>query len=443
MTVKTRVIPAGLKAGRKITFDINHTIIQNRDVSVKCSGFELTSSEGHAISLLGKRWFNGNIGGSFVNQTVRLEDKSPILQKDWKGSNGYSFSHTGVYPVYWTTHTFDQSDFGSLASNNDMIYWGTAGFSRASPTRPKSSLTTALFELREGIPLVNTLSRLKNQAQVYKNMWEARKIKRLLGASRHAPVTSRQELIQLHAKALANGYLTWEFEWLPFVSDVSNFIHDVRRSHSIYLKFFKEGRQKTRRRLELSTSTNTSTVMADTTYYGADPYVTQAYSSAGKLSASMQTERHFWFSGAFSYYIPPPTSDAYDKTNAINTLLRVGYGVEITPRSLWNAMPWSWLYDWTSNTGTILSNLTDLAHDNMASPYAYVMCETKSVTTYSLRGVTLKDGTSLNGMQQLVRHNKQRVQASPFGFAVTPNQFTDRQWSILTALGIARAKGVV
>jgi len=32
---------------------------------------------------------------------------------------------------------------------------------------------------------------------------------------------------------------------------------------------------------------------------------------------------------------------------------------------------------------------------------------------------------------------KERIRASPYGFGRTPGSFSDRQWSILTALGMS------
>jgi hypothetical protein len=105
---------------------------------------------------------------------------------------------------------------------------------------------------------------------------------------------------------------------------------------------------------------------------------------------------------------------------------------------VWELTPWSWLADWFTNVGDVVANMSTGYAENLAAQYAYVMGTTQISTCWD---------TSLNTKQGVIHNSsgytetyKHRVGASPFGFGLTSNDFSARQWSILAALGLSRLK---
>lgn len=149
-----------------------------------------------------------------------------------------------------------------------------------------------------------------------------------------------------------------------------------------------------------------------------------------------QTSMRVWFKGAYRYYIPE--LGVKDGSVPWNTIRRL-YGLTFTPDVMWNLIPWSWLVDWFHGVGKTLAFLNDGAAENLASKHAYVMGTWKTTVTHGCSAQFGKGGTvSLNTTVEW--EQKGRLKASPFGLATAAAPLSERQWSILAALGISRAK---
>lgn len=113
---------------------------------------------------------------------------------------------------------------------------------------------------------------------------------------------------------------------------------------------------------------------------------------------------------------------------------------------MYQLLPYSWLVDWFSNVGEVISNYTSITNDNMAAKYAYIMRETKTVVKchidftarYSEGQKTTKTSHTAKSTTTIL--TKCRAAASPYGFEVGWADFNQFQLSILAALGIARQR---
>jgi hypothetical protein len=124
-----------------------------------------------------------------------------------------------------------------------------------------------------------------------------------------------------------------------------------------------------------------------------------------------------------------------------NTLL----GTRLDPEVLWNLQPWTWLADYFVNFGDVLSNISAFTSDGVVMKYGYIMREQEiRKEIFFPRGVWRRTGTSTwtpatdPFSVTLTSHSKTRVKASPFGFGLNPESFTEGQWAILLALGLSK-----
>jgi len=119
------------------------------------------------------------------------------------------------------------------------------------------------------------------------------------------------------------------------------------------------------------------------------------------------------------------------------------YGYQPTPSAVWNALPWAWLVDWTSNAGDIISNLDAGVADKCAADYFYIMRETGAICTKFAKGQFLMKGaqlTTLDATSVTRAYSKTRSVGDPFGFSTNPNGLNATQLSILGALGLSKLK---
>jgi hypothetical protein len=114
-------------------------------------------------------------------------------------------------------------------------------------------------------------------------------------------------------------------------------------------------------------------------------------------------------------------------------------GSRITPETLWNLTPWSWLVDWVFNIGDVLSNLSAFSNDGLVMRRGYVMRHENLTHDYTLTGIRFMNGYN-PGMiyQRFSTETKIRRSASPYGFSASWPDFSPRQLAILAALGITR-----
>lgn len=427
MSARSRRLGVETKAG-SASSQITGGATTVYDMTIRLAGFELTVDDDE------HRWPPrgplGNYGGFFNSKKVFYSDNSQFVASTWK-SGIRNFQMAGFYPAYSKTLESGQAELPQGLSANDMTFYGTKGWSKASPTKPLNDFAVSIGELREGVPILSSLLRLKNQAKIISQAAQSGRLVSL-GSSGSA---ARREA----AKLAASGYLTYEFDFKPTLSDIRSLCSLSQKAEEHYEKIVAQGSKGTRRRRTLLSTRNVSFRSSQLYGYGV-VLPTQAYSKKGLWSETIVDELNVWFSGSFRWPPMKYTDTTFGRTRELYQRLQYLYGLEVNPRSLYQLTPWSWLLDWFSNVGTVVSNVTDMTTTGLVSSYAYVMAHTKQVTTWSLNGVQLSDPsqTVINSSTTQIKDCKQRVGASPFGFAFQPESLSQRQLAILLALGISR-----
>jgi len=159
----------------------------------------------------------------------------------------------------------------------------------------------------------------------------------------------------------------------------------------------------------------------------------------GKAVLSEIRSERYYFTGAFTYYLEGVSSpDGVISRGA--QIARKLLGIDgLTIDLAYQLTSFTWLLDWFANVGDIISNAEAFTRDNLVMRWGYLMRETHVTRTYTHSGARFKTGTT--GPVRMVESftQKLRVKATPFGFGLNPNSFTEQQWAILIALGLTRS----
>jgi len=298
-------------------------------------------------------------------------------------------------------------------SANDVTVLGQRAISASAPTRPQVSVAQFIGELSDLPQMVGT-SVLKSESH------------RFLG--------------------LGGEYLNVQFGWLPFISDLQKMVRSMKSASDQILQLQRDNGRNVRRRFHFPNVVETT---EGATRYSSSPY--SATGSTGTLFGQLdnraifsttRTERSVWFSGCFAYSIPVGDS-ILNQLERFNTYANVLLGTRITPEVLWELAPWSWLVDWRFAIGSALSTATRLSEDGLVIRYGYLMAHTRVTTTISTPVARWVTGNLRGSVPatfvQLRKERKERIRATPYGFGLNTNDFSDVQWAILAALGMTRA----
>lgn len=299
---------------------------------------------------------------------------------------------------------------------------GATAISRSLPTEPQANLAVSIAEAyREGIP--KSLSQLANMED------EVRNFRRLYKAE-------KKKLSSKAAMELPSKFLEYEFGWKPLVADIQKTTRALMQHQSILEDLRRNSGKRIRRRYSFPTQTSEEVTVSDGTTPWSNPNSYILGQSGGRTITRRYSKRT-WFAGEFVYTYPSQGSGiSSEMVHGSRQLL----GLDLTPETVWNVAPWTWLVDWQSNVGDVISNFTALGSDQLILRYGYLMQEAKQEWIHRHSGVFLKNGVKIDPTitGKTVTTVKSRIVASPFGFGTTWGDLTPRQVAILTAIGITR-----
>jgi len=316
------------------------------------------------------------------------------------GGNGSGLTSNTSGPVNWST--------GSIPSKGLINFglWSPKAWNKFKPLNPKVSTSQFVAELRE-------LPKLFIKCRTTLDFF----------------------------RSLGDAYLNWEFGWKPFLKDLQAFFTEVLRFNERYEQLVRDNGKPVYRQGEVfrDIDTVTNSVYRDiggdilTPGFETAAYVEWFGPGGYRLLPQSQirtttTSQKYWFAGSFKYFLQPFGSMRYQEEIA-----RIVYGVDLTPRLLWELLPWSWLADWFTSVGDSIENLVEINLDSLVAEYAYTMGHYRVVQedTWS-NGITT---ASFKETSEI----KARVQATPFGFGIDSSSFTTRQNAILAALALSRS----
>jgi hypothetical protein len=374
---------------------------------------QLLTTSGHAFRKLGKS--KGDIGGDFkVTKQYLVEGNSSEQRHIWTRYPGQVLqAQTEHYlgPVFAHAKDITPSSFPVVAftPNASIDAMGATAIKNLIPTNPIGGLATFIGEAREGIPKLYGVNSWKNRTSI--------------------------------ARSAGGEYLNHQFGWLPLVSDVQKFSYAVRNHDKIIAQYERDSGKRIKRRMDFpvsrTTSVNVSTGNAANPVFNTNFY-DGANGAFGTKTTTTTTTVETWFSGCFSYYLPPynPSGSNAARNEQIANKL---FGTRPTPEVFWNVTPWTWALDWVGNMGDVIHNASAFLADGLVMPYAYMMQRKTTSIKYELTGIRFRSVTGpTDFFQEFVTVTKSRRAATPYGFGLNIGGFSAKQWAILGAIGLTR-----
>lgn len=279
---------------------------------------------------------------------------------------------------------------------------------------------------------------------------------------------------------LGSEYLNVEFGWLPFISDLRALFRTQQNLRKLLDRLIlSNGRGLRRRSKHRSTTDHIVSYKSHVAEpfpslgntFPDDPevlapswvdglhvsaiyppgYTGDPWTGSCVIDVDQFIDTVVWECGTFHYYIPDVGSDRWTG-QAVTTL----FGLNPSPHTIYAVYPWTWLLDWFTNVGDIVSNLSANSVENEVITNAFAMREVTDRREVIVRTNwdNYENGSLHFGYHLFVpagtdelhysefRRNKLRRQASPFGFGLRQNEFTTRQGAILAALSYDKDGGV-
>jgi len=321
--------------------------------------------------------------------SVKMEDASKIVT-----------CYGTTYPIFYGAPAAGLAQTALPASGLSAAQGaGATAWNKFKPGKPKTSMSVFIAELRD-LP-----SMLKAKSYAHRN--------------------------------LGKHYLAYQFGWLPFLSDLRKMYQTQQRMEQILENIHHLNGKWIRRHgtVEDTTSGAVGWNLTGSSLPVFDPMIPYEVARSFRSSGYSSTHVKVWFAGAFRYYVRDVERKLMVNPMSRN-LRRKIMGLTMTPADVWEAIPWSWLIDYFSNVGDILSNMDSGFVDELVAKYAYVM-RSQVTMAHQVSLATCLNGTTIQGTIERTIETKARAVADPFGFDVGGN-LTSHQLGILAALGISR-----
>lgn len=356
-----------------------------------------------------KGGYGGDVGGVF-RSTKGTVTHSPHMANAHRTSLGVTYNYVG--PLYVDVNGAPVSHYGAQhSSDNQLLAVGTTAIARSIPTAPAANVSVMLAELfREGVPKAIGATALKNRFSDYRD--------------------------------IGNEYLNYQFGWAPIVSDLKSVAKAISDSDKILRQLERDSGRNVRRKFAFPSESSGAVIPQTSGPYYAVPVLNgNIHQGTFKKTITTSYSKRQWFSGCFTFHFglsDKQRGGLADQAKKARVLL----GLELTPETVWNLTPWSWMADWAFNAGDIFTNMSRFANDDLAMRYGYIMEQVESSQTVLLSDFPVSNAAGIRFPQSASAYrsysSKLRLPATPYGFGLNTAGFTTRQWAILGALGISR-----
>jgi hypothetical protein len=243
-------------------------------------------------------------------------------------------------------------------------------------------------------------------------------------------------------RGVSNFWVALQFGWAPLLSDVKGMIKLQQTMHKRIMQLLRDNGRPVRREIKLEYERIVGDRVPERAYGIMSPIINGNFHSAVPTGVSWNTrEYEIWASARFRYWLPKIS----DRTHLTKVLMRRLHGLEPTPSTIYNLVPWSWLVDWFTNVGEIISNLDAGIADRLAADYFYLMANERRTFYREVRAPMQVDNpwksTKVYTSNSFTESEiKRRIRGSPFYPGLKDPDLSAIQLSILAALGYSRIR---
>jgi hypothetical protein len=249
-------------------------------------------------------------------------------------------------------------------------------------------------------------------------------------------------------KNIGSEYLNGVFGVMPTINDVLKIANAVVNSQRILTQYMRDVGRSIRRSYVWEPEKTSSYEVRPRDYLGF-PYIFGSQGdlfrksdgsnhapAGGDVTNMMETELKVWFSSAWSYWLDAD-SDLFSNMRTYAQLAEKLLGTNLDIELLWELAPWSWLIDWYTNIGDIVSINSALANDNLVMRHGYVSFHRMARFTTIHSGMPFGNFGHTGPVSTSIETKEfQRVRATPYGFGIDLSSLSAGQWAILAALGM-------
>lgn len=362
-----------------------------------------------------------------INGSRYLDLRNPSNQSIFQGRL-YAIPTTGALGLNFNSEIGTQQ-FQAHTSKGQLETWGTSAIKQTQPTAPHANVAQLMAESVMDLPKIPFI--------FLKRTWLA-KGDPTFRAERDLKKTSRD---------VGGEYLNQQFGWIPFVRDLTKYLHAVVNTNKILTDYMngsggapKQWHQnpvttvvKSVESGEFSAAPNGSMFLNWNSEHGERLFV-----PGSAKSYTHQIHTYGWkFSGAYSYLFPEGTT-FIDNMRRFEQNANVLLGTRITPELIWELTPWSWLIDWWAQIGSFITvNSRFQQSDNLVLQYGYLTAFSAQRTLCTAE-ITARTGQRISFNTLYESKRRERVAATPYGFAVNLDMLNAQQLGILAAFGASR-----
>lgn len=292
----------------------------------------------------------------------------------------------------------------------DLMAYSATGVAHSLPSVPPISLFSFFGEAAAGLPKIPGVSFLRKD------------VSDLIKRERRADAGQSE----FTWGDPSHEFLNWVFGWAPTFSDIENILFVAQNYGLVRDRMVKLAGKVTRRHR----------VVLDINEPGwfeerRLPYPPVLNSEYGQVHADTVFRRKIWVDSGFSF---SPLLNLLDQKMAEVVQMMDTWGVIPNPANIWELIPFSWLVDWFSNVGDVLTNLSYMNHNGLRLLYSYVMAETEVYGHYTWKG-------KINGGEHEITSKvhaivKQRFASNPYWVGTPPADLGPMKIAILAAIGV-------
>lgn len=339
----------------------------------------------------------------------------------------YNFSGYTSMPNFSTrSFPFKTTSVSKMVTGTNLRGIQNGVYSSANPNRGGTTLLITVLELLRGdIPSV-----VKN---LRRNILNAKR-----GEAKYL-------------KEIGDDYLNIQFGWVPILNEIENVIKLLLKIDSLV---YGGDAYRRHRRVQGPVVTKEwekkdASLSALNTPFNAGTAFTTGKTGGGSGSALARCDCHMTAITSENYAFSAKFSGiARPKRRHDEFLRRAEYvlnqlGGDSPARVLWELTSWSWLIDWFATIGDSITNAT--TYSPISGKYAQDYAYWTTITRYYVQGkpsnVRPWGNNTINSVHpgSYIIEVKDRERITPFGFGTSFGNLTTYQWSILVALGLAKA----